>query len=132
MDAGELVSDETVIGMIRDRLKEPDTHNGFILDGFPRSLAQAEELDELLSELGRPLQEVVHMRVNNEEIVQRLTARGRDDDNEETIRNRLAVFAEQTEPLVAYYQERDLLKSVDAAGELDAIQARIVEAVEAA
>ncbi len=132
MDAGELVSDETVIAMIRDRLTEPDAENGFILDGFPRSLAQAEELDSLLTELDRPLQRVIHLQVDTEEIVQRLTDRGRGDDTEETIRNRLAVFADQTEPLVEYYESRGLLTPVNASGTIEDIQARIVEAIEAA
>src|SRR5690625_4798725 len=88
MDAGELVSDDIVIGMIRERVNEADTANGFILDGFPRSLTQAKALDELLTQLNRPLQRVVHLQVDDEEIVQRLMARGRSDDTEETIRNR--------------------------------------------
>ncbi|NNC23753.1 adenylate kinase [Salinisphaera sp. USBA-960] len=132
MDAGELVSDDTVIGMIRERLNEPDAQNGFILDGFPRSLAQAEALDQLLDELSRPLQRVIHMQVDNEEIVGRLAARGRADDTEEAIRNRLAVFAEQTEPLVTYYEQRGLLTPVNATGDIDAIQTRLIEAIEAA
>lgn len=132
MDAGELVSDETVIGMIRDRLTSPDAANGFILDGFPRSLAQAEELDRLLTELDRPLQRVIHLQVDNEEIVQRLTDRGRGDDTEETIRNRLAVFAAQTEPLVAYYEARGLLTPVNGSGTVEEIQERIVRAIEGA
>jgi len=125
MDAGELVSDDIVVGMIRERLDEPDTENGFILDGFPRSLSQAEALDKLLNTLDRPLQRVVHIKVDNEEIVQRLMDRGRADDNEDTIRNRLNVFQEQTEPLVAYYADKGLLSAVEGVGEIDDIYARI-------
>ena len=125
MDAGELVADEVVIGMIRDRLNEPDTANVFILDGFPRSLAQAEALDSMLENLGRPLQGVIHLEVDNEEIVQRLLERGRADDNEDTIRNRLDVFDNQTQPLIEYYQNQGKFEAVDGMGDLDAIQARI-------
>ncbi|MDT0635271.1 adenylate kinase [Spectribacter hydrogenoxidans] len=125
MDAGELVADEVVIGMIRDRLDEPDTANGFILDGFPRSLAQAEALDTMLEKLGRPVQRVIHLEVDNEEIVQRLLERGRADDNEDTIRNRLDVFDNQTQPLIEYYRNQGKLEAVDGMGDMDAIQARI-------
>lgn len=130
MDAGELVSDHLVVGMIRERLQQPDTENGFILDGFPRSQTQAVALDELLSELDRPLQRVVHLQVDKEEIVQRLMARGRADDNEETIRNRLEVFQEQTQPLVKYYEDQGLLVAVQGMGELDEIFERIKAALD--
>lgn len=130
MDAGELVSDDLVVGMIRDRLQQPDAENGFILDGFPRSQAQAVALDQLLEELGRPLQRVVHLQVDQEEIVQRLMARGRADDNEEIIRNRMDVFQEQTQPLVKYYQDKGLLAVVKGVGELDEIFARIKAALD--
>ena len=130
MDAGELVSDDIVVGMMRERLTQADTENGFILDGFPRSAAQAEALDELLAELDRPLQAVVHLQVDNEEIVGRLMARGRSDDNEDTIRNRLSVFAEQTAPLAEYYRKQGLLKEVHGMGEVDEIFARIEAALE--
>lgn len=129
MDAGELVSDDIVVGMIHERLNQPDTENGFILDGFPRSQAQAEVLDELLDDLGRPLQCVIHLQVDNEELVNRLMARGRADDNEDTIRNRLSVYQDQTEPLVAYYEQRGLLKPVAGVGTVDQIHARIKDAL---
>lgn len=125
MDAGELVSDDVVVGMIRERLEESDTGNGFILDGFPRSPAQAEALDELLESLGRPLQKVIHLEVDNEEIVQRLLARGRSDDNEETIRNRLDVFNSQTQPLIEYYRSQGKFAAVAGSGDLEQINARI-------
>ena len=131
MDAGELVSDDIVIAMIHERLDQPDTHNGFILDGFPRSLAQAEALDTLLAQLARPLQRVVHLKVDHEEIVARLTSRGRADDSEQTIRNRLKVFQEQTEPLVAFYADQGLLAAVAGVGEIDDIQARIKDVLAA-
>lgn len=125
MDAGELVSDDVVIGMIRERLDQPDAENGFILDGFPRSMAQAEALDELLARLGRPLQKVIHLEVDNEEIVQRLLARGRADDNEDTIRNRLKVFDNQTQPLIHYYRDQGKFAAVAGKGDIDDIYARI-------
>lgn len=131
MDAGELVSDEVVIGMIRERLNRPDTDNGFILDGFPRSLAQAEALDDLLDEMGRPIQAVIHLEVDNEEIVQRLLDRGRADDNEDTIRHRLRVFRERTRPLIDYYREQGKLAVVDGMGGIDEIYQRIEDALKA-
>lgn len=125
MDAGELVADEVVIGMIHERLNAPDAVDGFILDGFPRSLPQARALDELLESLERPLHRVIHLEVENEEIVQRLLARGRADDHEDTIRNRLQVFDRQTQPLIEYYQQQNKFVAVAGSGELDQIHARI-------
>lgn len=130
MDAGELVSDDIVVGMIRERLNEADTADGFILDGFPRSLSQAQALDEMLAQLDRPLQRVVHLQVDDEEIVQRLMARGRSDDTEETIRNRLHVFQEQTQPLVDHYRQQGLLATVAGVGDIDEIFDRIVTAID--
>lgn len=129
MDAGELVSDEVVIGMIRERLNRPDTENGFILDGFPRSLAQAEALDELLDGMGRPIEAVIHLEVDNEEIVQRLLDRGRADDNEDVIRNRLQVFQNQTQPLIEYYRAQGKFTAVDGMGGIDDIYERIKAAL---
>lgn len=129
MDAGELVADDVVIGMIRERLDRPDTANGFILDGFPRSLAQAEALDALLDDMRRPLQTVIHLQVDNEEIVQRLLARGRADDNEGIIRNRLQVFQNQTRPLIDYYRGQGKLTAIDGMGGIDEIYARIKAAL---
>ncbi|MCK5771928.1 adenylate kinase [Algiphilus sp.] len=129
MDAGELVADEVVIGMIRERLNEPDAANGYILDGFPRSRPQAEALDELLVQLGKPLDRVVHLEVDEEEIVSRLLERGRADDTEDTIRNRMKVFRDQTHPLLKYYEERDLLVTVKGVGDVEDIYRRIEAAV---
>ncbi len=125
MDAGELVADEVVIGMIRERLDEPDAQKGFILDGFPRSLTQALALDEMLDHLGRPVENVIHLQVDDEEIVQRLLERSRADDNEEVIRNRLQVFANQTSPLIKYYAAQGKFTAVQGVGEIDEIYARI-------
>jgi adenylate kinase len=161
MDAGELVSDDIVLGMIRERLAEDDAANGFILDGFPRNESQAESLDELLAELGQPLDAAVLMDVDFDILMKRLTGRRtcsvtgkvlnihyspqeeldaclkaggelrqREDDNEEIIANRLQVYREQTAPLVDYYQDRGLLKTVDAEGSIEAVYERLVSAVE--
>jgi len=161
MDAGELVSDDLVLGMIRERLAEDDVAHGFILDGFPRNESQAESLDEVLAELGQPLDAAVLMDVDFDILMKRLTGRRtcsvtgkvlnihfspqedldaclqaggelvqRDDDNEETIANRLLVYREQTEPLVGYYRDRGLLKTVDAEGTVEAVYDRLVSAVE--
>lgn len=126
MDAGELVSDDIVVGMIKERLNEADTEQGFILDGFPRSRTQAEVLDQFLIQLDRPLQRVVHLQVDDEEIVNRLMARGRADDTEETIRNRLHVFQRQTQPLVEHYRRQGLLATVAGVGGIDEIFERIM------
>ncbi len=160
MDAGELVSDDIVLGMIRERLAEDDAKAGFILDGFPRNEAQAESLDALLAELGQPLDAAVLMDVDFDILMKRLTGRRtcsvtgkvlnihfspreeidacleaggellqRDDDNEETIANRLQVYRSQTEPLIDYYRDRGLLKTVDAVGSIGDVYGRLSEAV---
>lgn len=125
MDAGELVADDVVVGMIRERLNEADAANGYILDGFPRTRPQAEALDDLLLDLGKPLDRVVNLEVDEEEIVKRLLERGRADDNENTIRNRMKVFRDQTFPLLKYYEERGLLVTLKGTGEIEDIYARI-------
>lgn len=130
MDAGQLVSDEIVLGMIENRLGRDDVKNGFILDGFPRTLEQAKGLQALLEKLGQPLDGVVFLDVDAEEIMQRLLARGRGDDNEETIRKRLDVFAEQTAPLVAFYKEQGKLAHIHGVGDVDEIFAKISAAID--
>nr|WP_211321827.1 adenylate kinase [Thermovibrio guaymasensis] len=130
MDRGELVPDEVIIGIIRERLSQPDIRErGFILDGFPRTLKQAEALDQLLSELNMPLDRVIYLNVDDEEIVKRLLARGRADDTEEVIRNRLKVYREQTAPLIDYYAEKCLLAEIYGVGEIDEITKKIEEAL---
>lgn len=129
MDAGQLVADDVVIGMIRERLAQPDAAKGFILDGFPRTQPQAAALDELLTEIKQPLNKVINLDVNDEEIVQRLLARGRADDNESTIRKRLDVYGAQTRPLLDYYRGRGLLAVVPGMGDVDAIFSRMVDAL---
>ena len=125
MESGALVSDEIVLGMIETRLSQDDVKNGFMLDGFPRTLAQAEGLDALLAKLGQPLDVVVFLDVDYGEIMQRLLARKRADDNEETIRNRLKVFEQQTAPLIDYYKTKGNLRTVKGVGAVDEISENI-------
>lgn len=113
MERGELVPDELMLGLVRDRLKQLGEGSGWILDGFPRTVLQAEFLDSLLVDIGQPLTSVVNLDVPDEVLVTRLLARGRSDDNEAVIRNRLQVYRDQTLPLIQYYQSRDQLLSVD-------------------
>ena len=123
MARGELVSDELVLAIVRSRLQ---THSGgWLLDGFPRNVAQADALAQLLDELGQQIELVVLMELDDAVLVQRLLSRGRADDNEDVIRHRLEVYRQQTEPLIAYYRERNLLAPVEAAGTVDEIGARI-------
>ena len=130
MDAGKLVSDEIVLGMIDARLEEDENPEGFILDGFPRTLDQAQGLSELLERLGEPLDAVMYLDVDPEEIMQRLLARKRADDTEETIRKRIDVYREQTEPLVDYYDKQGLLSRIDGVGSVDDIFMRILDALQ--
>jgi len=130
MDRGELVPDEVIIGIIRERLSQSDVkERGFILDGFPRTIAQAEALDELLKELQLPLDKVIYLNVDDEEIVKRLLTRGRADDTEDVIRNRLKVYREQTAPLVDYYTEKGLLVEICGVGEIEEITKKIEESL---
>jgi adenylate kinase len=123
MNRGELVSDALVLAIVRSRLQNHS--GGWLLDGFPRNLAQAEALDELLSKLNQPLQSVLLMELDDEELVQRLLARGRADDNEEVIRHRLSVYREQTTPLINHYEQRGQLKRVLSTGTIEAVASQI-------
>ncbi|MGD9696015.1 MAG: adenylate kinase [Thermoleophilia bacterium] len=129
MDAGELVPDAVVIGMIRERLAGSGgegPQERFLLDGFPRSTPQADALGELLDELGLPLDAVLLLKVDREELISRLLGRGRSDDNRETIENRLAVYEQQTEPLIQYYASRGLLREIDGQRTPDEVYGQIV------
>ena len=128
IDSGELVPDDVVIAMMLERLGEPDAAGGFVLDGFPRSLSQARALDHRLAELGTPLDAAINLEVAEEELLRRLLARGRSDDTEATVRNRLRVFATTTKPLLEYYGEAGLLFSVSAMGSIDEVVERILGA----
>ena len=129
MDAGQLVSDDILLGMLEERLAQPDAKNGFILDGYPRNLAQAAALDHLLARLEQPLDTVIKLEVPGEAIVQRceirFKAEGRADDDPVTVRRRLGVYAEQTAPVADFYARRGILQAVDGVGQLDEISARI-------
>ena len=134
MDAGELVPDSLMLGLIEQRLSLPDVEHGFILDGYPRNLAQAEALDDVLQRIGQPLDGAVAVTVNETEVVERLLKRaeqeGRSDDSEDVIRNRMRVYAEQTAPVVGYYESRGQLRKVDGMGSIDEVQVRLAEAIE--
>jgi adenylate kinase len=159
MDAGRLVPDEVTIGLIRDRFTEPDAVAGFLLDGFPRNVAQAEALEAMLTEITVKLDRVVELKVDNEEVVRRIAGRRlcrndsghifhvdsrppkapdvcggelyqRDDDREETVRERLRVYETETAPIVGFYAQRGLLASVDAMGPLEAVTGRILAALQ--
>lgn len=135
MDRGDLVPDDVVIGVAEERLRQPDAAKGFILDGFPRTAAQAEALDAMLARLGVQLERCVALRVDEDELVERLLKRaeieGRTDDNEETIRHRMRVYREKTRPLIDYYTARGVLQEVDGEGSVDEVSARIQEALRA-
>lgn len=136
MESGQLVSDEIVIEIAEQRLGEEDARRGFVRDGFPRTLAQAEALDRLLARLGTPLQRCVSIIVDEEAVVGRLVKRaeieGRADDNEATIRERMKVYDEQTAPLVDHYRRQGLLVEVDGMGEVAEVTERLLRALEGA
>ncbi|WP_245951329.1 adenylate kinase [Phytoactinopolyspora halophila] len=133
MDAGEYVPDEITNNMLRDRLSEPDAADGFLLDGYPRTLSQVDFLDSVLAEQGAELDYVVELVVDENEIVSRLLKRaaeeGRTDDSEEVVRNRMRVYNEQTAPLTALYAERGLLVRVDGMGRVEEVAARVENAI---
>ncbi|HEU5455470.1 MAG TPA: adenylate kinase [Nocardioides sp.] len=134
MDAGEYVPDEITNKMVRNRIDEPDAEPGFLLDGYPRTLAQVEELDGMVEFTGHRLDAAVVLTVDGEEIVQRLLQRaeveGRADDTEAVIRRRQEVYREQTEPLIEVYRDRGILVEVDGIGEVDQVTKRIFEALD--
>ncbi|MDW2982887.1 MAG: adenylate kinase [Rhodanobacter sp.] len=134
MEAGQLVSDDILLGMLEDRLAQADAKAGFILDGYPRNLAQADALEHLLAKLGQPLDAVVKLDVPNEAIIGRceirFKAEGRADDNPDTVRRRLAIYAEQTAPVADFYASRGKLQVVDGVGELAEVTARIERALQ--
>jgi adenylate kinase len=131
MDRGDLVPDEVVIAMVMERLAEPDCTAGFILDGFPRTVAQAEALDHRLAELGSPLHAALNFEITEDELLRRLVGRAaelhRSDDSEQTIRHRLEVFAVKTRPLIDHYARRGLLVNVDAVGPVEVVTKRILD-----
>ncbi len=127
LDAGDLVPSELTNQLVADRVNDPDAANGFILDGYPRSVEQAEALHDMLQRRGTDIDAVVEFRVSQEELLQRLKARGRADDTDEVILNRMKVYRDETAPLLEYYS--DELKTVDAIGTLDEVFARALQAL---
>lgn len=161
MDAGGLVPDEVVLGIVNERLSQSDCSNGFILDGFPRTIPQAEALSVMLGRLNKSIDHVISLELDNAEIVQRLTGRRtcsscgkgyhvinapsklegvcdicngkliqRDDDSEETVKNRLSVYAQQTAPLKSFYITAGLLRHINAAASIEEIQEQIATLLE--
>ena len=133
MDVGNLVSDEILLGMLEERLARPDAARGFILDGYPRNLAQAAALDTLLARIGQPMDFAVQLEVPTELLVERIagraTAEGRADDSPESVRNRLGIYDCQTAPVIDFYRQHGQLTVVDGVGSLDDVFNRIGEAL---
>ncbi len=127
VDAGDLVPDEVTVKMVKDRLAQPDAAEGFLLDGFPRNTAQAQELETVLGDLDQRLDAVLVFEVDDEELIKRLMSRGRSDDTEETIRHRQEVYRSETEPLIAHYS--DIAVRVDAVGSVEEITDRAMDAL---
>jgi adenylate kinase len=127
LDAGDLVPSELTNEMVDDRLSNPDTSNGFILDGYPRSVQQAKALDDMLERRGTRLDAVLEFRVSEEVLLERLKSRGRDDDTDDVILNRMNVYRDETAPLIEYYKNE--LKTVDAVGAVDEVFNRALRAL---
>jgi len=135
MDSGAYVPDELTNKLVRDRLQNDDCANGFLLDGYPRTADQVDELDQILKETDSSLDAVIQLTADTDEVVRRLAKRaidqGRSDDTEDVIRNRLAVYEKETAPLISVYAARGLLIKVDGLGEIDQVTGRITEALDA-
>jgi adenylate kinase len=163
MDSGQLVSDDVMLGIINERLNEPDASHGFVLDGFPRTLKQAQGLEDLLESIGKPLDAAILMDIDFNILLKRLTGRRtcsttgkllniyfspreeidecrssggeliqREDDNEETITERLEVYRRHTEPVIEYYRSRDKLKTIDADGSVEEVYERLLAVLRSA
>ncbi|VAW21128.1 Adenylate kinase [hydrothermal vent metagenome] len=136
MARGDLVPDEIVCGIVAERLDDKAAKNGFVLDGFPRTIAQAEALDEIMAEKGIALDAVISLEVKPEALIERIKTRAaesggsRDDDNVEVLRNRLEVYSELTKPLLDYYERHGNLKIIDGMASIDEVSAAIVRALE--
>jgi adenylate kinase len=129
MDRGELVSDEIVLGLLEERLSQPDTASGFILDGYPRNLAQARALEGLLNRIGQPVDEALQIDIDVDQVIARIARRaaeqGRSDDTEDVVRHRMNVYAEQTAPVVDFYAQQGLLSRVLGQGSIEEVFQRI-------
>ncbi len=126
MDAGNLVSDDIMIGIIRDAISTDDAKNGFILDGFPRTLKQAVELDKIMIELGYEGLKVINITIDDDELVRRMIGRGRVDDSAETIKNRLSVYKGQTAPVREHYMQKSAVFDIYGIGNINDINNEIV------
>ncbi len=131
MDAGELVPDDLILDLIRDRLNQEDASKGWILDGFPRNVSQANFLDKLLIEISQPCECVLNLEVPDDVLVSRLLARGRKDDNESVIRNRLEVYRQQTEPLIEFFRNRQQLVSINGHQPMDSVATELKQVLHA-
>ena len=138
MDAGELVSDEIIIELISNCISQPECEKGFILDGFPRTVAQAEALDDMLKAKDRQIDHVIVLKVNEEALIDRIKTRAdqtggaRSDDNEETLRNRLKVYNQQTAPVLPYYEQQGLLRDIDGMQSIDDVTKQIESVIDRA
>lgn len=134
LDRGELVPDDLTLELLEERMALPDAANGFILDGYPRNLVQAEALDTLLEKLGRPVDEAIKIDVDTEQVVARIAKRsaeqGRSDDSEGVVRNRMRVYQEQTSPVIGYYENKGLLTRVLGTGSIDDVLQIILSVLE--
>lgn len=130
LDAGQLVPDDVVVEIVADRTSRPFCAKGCVFDGFPRTLAQAQALDKLLAERGTPINLVIEFVIDQKELLERLMARGRRDDNMVTIRQRLKSYQEDTRPLVEYYSQKGVLRSIDAAGTPEEVHTALLAAIE--
>jgi adenylate kinase len=132
MNVGKLVPDEVVVGIVSDRISEKDCALGCLFDGFPRTVPQAEALDRMLDDRGMPLQLVLALDVSEPQLVDRLLARGRPDDDRETIRERFRQYHQWAEPLLDYYRRKGILRQIDASGTPDEVFTKVRSAVDAA
>lgn len=133
MDAGELVPDDLVLGLLEERLSQPDTKAGYLLDGYPRNLAQCEALDALLQRLDQSLDHALALQVDEDQIVARLAMRarqeGRSDDSESVVRHRLQVYRQQTAPVIDHYRGTGILTEIAGVGDIEAINQRLMAAL---
>mgnify|MGYP006266229183 CR=1 FL=1 len=130
MAAGELVPDDLMLDLIRERLAQADAQNGWILDGFPRNVPQAEFMDQLLAEISQPYDFVINLEVPDEVLVARLLSRGRKDDSKDVIEHRLQVYREQTQPLIEFYRSRQKLVSIDGNRPMEKVTSAIQAIIE--
>ena len=125
MDSGELVTDELIIGMIKNKIESTVNVEGFLFDGFPRTISQAEALDQMLDSSNKSIDKVISLEVDDKTLIERLLARGRSDDNEETIKNRLEVYKNQTLPIKDYYHSKNQLVEIKGDSSIEEVSSEI-------